>query len=247
MPMIRITHIEMAMVALLAIFGSSCNPRKGPAGQNSAQNNAQSVAHPLSANPTAPASSAPQTRQSRGSPDGGSPPTAAALAFSGEISRGRRFEKAVGPGLVFRLEPYAGNDSGWDIRLAPDNELSPASVDCIGAIEEPRHGSNELSLELQDNETDLTTELRRPREFEFVSTAADCKRAWDLSNSIDYDNGLSDTRRDELNRELGAVPTGHGQLQIVDARLSPSSAGTRPTAIDWIKFEVHLQFSQGAP
>jgi hypothetical protein len=175
------------------------------------------------------------------------PPVAGStLSFSGEASRGQRFEKVIAPSMVFRLVPFAGNDSGWDIRMAPGTEPSAESIDCIGAILEPTHGSNELSIELSDEDSTQGALQAAPHEFDFVATPADCKQAWDLNNSINYDHGLTDKEQQELNEKLGAILSGHGKLVILDPRVEPPAEKGASGVIDSVKFEVDLQFPQPA-
>ena len=38
--------------------------------------------------------------------------------FTAEIVANQEFQRIFAPKLMFRLEPYAGNDSGWSIRIA---------------------------------------------------------------------------------------------------------------------------------
>jgi hypothetical protein len=166
------------------------------------------------------------------------PVSESAPQFSGEVSRGQRFEKAVAPGMIFRLEPYAGGDSGWAIRLAPDTESSPASIDCIGAISVPSHGSNDASIELPEGEELQGATLRSPHEFDFVPVPADCKRAWDLNNALAYTYNLTDKQGEELDGKLSRIPTSHGQLKVLDFRLGAQSPTEKPRPIEWIKFEV---------
>jgi len=71
--------------------------------------------------------------------------------FTGEVRRGDEFKQLIGPGMEFRLEPYAGNDSGWSIRLAPGTDANARTMDCIGAVEEPLHGNTRLEIEPLEN------------------------------------------------------------------------------------------------
>jgi hypothetical protein len=226
--------------ALLALLSISCGKTKAPAGKTNEPRNSATAGlrspTPLTVEPSPAPSAVPPASATEGF----------VADFPGEVSRGQRFEKAVAPGLVFRLEPYAGNDSGWDIRLAPGTEASAEAVDCIGAIETPSHGSNELAIELPEGVTASEAALRNPHEFDFVPNSSDCKRAWDLNNSINYQYKLTDQQREELNRQLGAIPTAHGHLKVLDFRLGAPPEGSRARAIEWIKFEVALQFPQPA-
>jgi hypothetical protein len=76
-------------------------------------------------------------------------------------------------GLLFRLEPDAGGDSGWEIRLAPAAEPSLASIDCIGAVSEPLHGDDHLSIQPPGLDKDRNEAQWKKREFDFVRDPAD--------------------------------------------------------------------------
>ena len=51
------------------------------------------------------------------------------LTFTGEVKRGQQFEKTFASDMVFRLEPYAGNDSGWTISIASGAGSATSSLD----------------------------------------------------------------------------------------------------------------------
>lgn len=172
------------------------------------------------------------------------------IRFTGGVGRGQRFEKTVASGLVFRLEPDADDDSGWSIRLAPDSEPSPASIDCIGSVSAPLHGTNKLSIEPSDASI-INGRLNwfpNFREFYFVRNAADCKSAWDLANAAYYPSKLTDERREEAHEKLFQIPTGHGVFRILDSKVKAGAGEETPQAIEWLKFEVELNssYSQNA-
>jgi hypothetical protein len=165
--------------------------------------------------------------------------------FTGEVTRGQRFEKNVGSGLVFRLEPDAVDDSGWSIRLAPASEPSPASMDCIGSVSEPLHGSNKLSIDpssvsIVNGRTYWFPDFR---EFYFVTNPLDCKSAWDLANAAYYPSKLTAQEREQASEKLFHIRTGHGSFKILDSRVNVPAGEKKPGAIEWLKFEVELNFS----
>lgn len=226
---IKVKTIESAAAIFLALLSVCCNKSEAPPARRSQP----LTVTPVAQQPPAPASVPPA-----------SPPVAGTLHFSGDVNRGQRFEKLIAPNMVFRLEPYAGNDSGWDIRIAPGLDPSAESMDCIGAISVPAHGSNDLSIELADGNDPQVSLQSMPHEFDFVPDSSDCKRAWDLNNSITYGYKLTDQERQNLNSQFGTIPYGHGGLKILDSRLGPSAGSNNIRVIDWIKFEVVLQFAQ---
>ena len=161
------------------------------------------------------------------------------LRLSGEVKRGEEFRQAAGSNLIFALEPYAGNDSGWTIRLMPGSDAKSVSMDCIGAISEPLHGDKNLEIEPPE---DLSKDpvKWKPREFEFVPEAANCKSAWELMNLVYYPSKLTDEQRAEDGEKLGKILTAHGKFSVVDSLLRPAGSPNDTGSIEWLKFEIEL-------
>lgn len=159
--------------------------------------------------------------------------------FVREIRRGEEFQQSIGTKMVFRLEPYAGNDSGWTIRMTPGTDKKALSMDCIGAVSEPLHGDSNLSLEPPEGMSDKPVNWK-PREFEFVPDSENCKIAWDLMNLVYYPSKLSDQQRAEAGEKLGKIPTAHGKFTVLASQLRPAANANGASSIEWLKFEVEL-------
>jgi hypothetical protein len=159
--------------------------------------------------------------------------------FTGEIVAHQEFQKAFAPKLMFSLEPYAGTDSGWTIRIAPVFEAGGLAIDCIGAVEIPLHGDTTLEIEPPEDGASKDPAWRQ-REFEYVTTDADCKAAWDLINDANYGSKLSEAEREQASTKLGQIPTGQGKLTILDARFDPATPQNTHGTLEWLKFEVEL-------
>jgi hypothetical protein len=221
----------------LAIIPAGCSKTAPATAQNGASPGPAVPARapvPVPAATVAPIASLAQTADASPGPH-----------FTGELNRGQRFEKNVGSGLVFRLEPDAGENSGWSIRLAPASEPSPASIDCIGSVSEPLHGSNKLSIDpsgvsIVNGRTYWFPDFR---EFYFVINPLDCKSAWDLANAAYYPSKLTDQEREQASEKLFQIRTGHGSFKILDSRVNVPAGEKKPRAIEWLKFEVELNFS----
>ena len=164
--------------------------------------------------------------------------------FTGEVRRGQKFEKSFAASMIFRLEPYAGNDSGWSIRIVPGTDAVSDAMDCIGAVEEPAHGDTTLAIDPPGNADGETASWKR-REFSFIGNAADCKAAWQLMNDANYGMKLSDKEREEASTKLGKIPTQHGTFRIVDAVFGPPTPANEQGTIEHLKFEVELDASIG--
>ena len=163
--------------------------------------------------PEAPTASAPAVGSLQNGP-----------RFTGEVRQGQQFEKAFAPNMVFRLEPYAGNDSGWSIRIAPGTDSAASSMDCIGAIQVPLHGDTTLEIEPPEDGASKDPSWKQ-RAFDFVATPEDCKVAWDSMNDANYNHKLR---------------LRHGKLTILDARYGPANATNGHGTLEWLKFEVDL-------
>jgi len=166
-------------------------------------------------------------------------PTPEIPPFTAEIVAHREFQKIFAPKLMFRLEPYAGTDSGWTIRIAPVFETGGPAIDCIGATATTLHGDTTLEIEPPENAA-LKDAAWRQREFEYVANEADCKRAWDLMNDANYGSKLTEAERDQARTKLGQIPTGHGKFTILDARFGPATPQNTRGTLQWLKFQVEL-------
>src|SRR5229473_3333448 len=115
--------------------------------------------------------------------------------FTREVRRGETFEKSFAPNMIFRLEPDAGDDSGWSIRIAPGSDAAAAAIDCIGAVAEPLHGNKNLVIEPLADGSPKNPGHWGAHEFDFVPDAANCKAAWELMNVVNYPSKVSDKER----------------------------------------------------
>ena len=167
-------------------------------------------------------------------------PNAGAVRFTGEVKRGETFAKSLAPNMIFRLEPDAGEDSGWSIRIAPGSDSAAASIDCTGAVSEPLHGDKNLLIERPEDGSPGKSGHWDPHEFDFVPDAANCKAAWELANLVNYPSNLSDKEREEADVKLGQIPKGRGKLTIVASRVGPPTPNNEHGVIEWLKFDVAL-------
>jgi len=159
--------------------------------------------------------------------------------FTGEVKLGQHFETTFATDMIFSLVPYAGNDSGWSIRITPGSGSAASAIDCIGAVETPLHGDTKVEIEPPENGA-LQDAGWRLREFEFVGSAPECKLAWNLMNDANYGNNLSAKERERANTRLGQIGTRHARFSILDARSGPATAGNQHGTLEWLKFEVDL-------
>jgi hypothetical protein len=221
----------LSSLLLLSVACLGCG-KKDSARPSSQPSTASEHAQPDSVTPQPPA--AP--------PQQAAPQASMVSELTGEVTKGHRFEKSVAGGLIFGLEPDAGDDSGWEIRLAPGADGASASMDCIGAISVPLHGDTTLSIQPPGVDKDRDESQWKKREFDFVPNSSDCKKAWDFANDAHYGSKLTDKQREEADANLGKIPTSHGAFEITDFRLSKPTSKDAPAEIEWLKFAVHLEF-----
>ena len=165
---------------------------------------------------------------------------AGGVHFIGEVKRGDTFAKSLAPNMIFRLEPDAGEDSGWSIRIAPGYDSAAASIDCIGAVSEPLHGDKNLLIEPPEDGSPGKLVHWDPHEFDFVPDAANCKAAWELANFVNYPSNLPDKEREVAEVKLGRIPKSRGKLTIVASRVGPQTPNNEHGVIEWLKFDVVL-------
>jgi hypothetical protein len=212
----------------LALLCTACKKTQSPAQQKA-----------LDVVPAAPA-----TATEPAAPATGTQLVLTSTHFTGEIRRGQQFEKSFAMNMIFRLEPYAGNDSGWSIRIVPGADVASAAMDCIGAIEEPAHGNTKLAID-PPGDVAGQTPFWKQREFSFIGNAADCKTAWELMNDANYGTKLSDQEREEASTKLSKIPTQHGAFRVIDAAFGPRTPANEQGTIEELKFEVELGESIG--
>jgi hypothetical protein len=175
-----------------------------------------------------------------------SSPTSETSHFSAEVVANEEFQRIFAPKLMFRLEPYAGSDPGWSIRIAPVSETGGPAIDCIGAVSEPLHGDTKIEIEPPANGATKDPAWRQ-REFDYVASEPDCRAAWNLMNDANYATKLTNEQREQASAKLGQIPTRHGKFTIVDARIGSATQQNPHGTIEWLKFEVDLAGSAQTP
>jgi hypothetical protein len=172
--------------------------------------------------------------------------------LAGEVSRGESFERPIGHGLVFRLASAAGGvDTGWDIEIVPEpvRGAKEGARDAQGEFSAiatpPYHFYNERYIEAIYDVTAEEAVGINPREFWFVESADDEKAA---AAAVDATIYTSDPERRDKDAEARArkIALGSGDVRILKSRITKGKGNGDLGAIEWIRFEVHIQFSPGA-
>lgn len=173
--------------------------------------------------------------------------TAAGLAQSfvphltGEVSRGQEFQKEIGFGLIFRLEP---NEEGWMIRIVPKAACGEDVGDWASVVNPPYRNYNSLHVDASYGFTAKeAVENRNPREFSFVVTCEDYNIESHLLHIVLWDYGHSQQEREEAMAKLGTSPLGKAKFTILDSKVSPAERdieGKNYGKIDWLKFRLDI-------
>jgi len=166
-------------------------------------------------------------------------PTEPPMHFTAEVVRNEEFQRTFAPNMMFRLEPYAGNDSGWTLRIDPNGASGGPAIDCIGAVETPLHGDTKVEIEPPRNGKTQDPSWKR-REFNYVAGASECKTAWTLMNDANPNSKLSDKEREEAGAKLEQLPMRRGVFTVLDARFGPATPQNEYGTIEWLKFDVNL-------
>lgn len=220
---------SLAVICAVLCLCAGCRRTQG----SSAESAPKPATAPASASPASPPASSTTSLALD---------SAAHLRFTGKVNRGERFQKKLGVGLVFRLNPAAQSDSGRRIEILSDTVPLPEDFDCSGSVTPPAHGPNDLFLDKPDGWSPEKKPEWNVHQFNFVANPAECKIAWDLFNEEEYPSNKSDKEKEADEEKFGKILTGTGTLTIVDSRFGPPTASDEYGAVQWLTFEVDLRF-----
>jgi hypothetical protein len=147
------------------------------------------------------------------------------IQFQGTISKGQKFEKDLGNGLVFQLIP---NEDGWHVEVAPKsgNEVNDYGFASIATP--PFHGAT--SLDIQGSDFSKNTNNFQPRNFSFVLNKKDANAMADAIGQ------LTSGKAKDFSPDVHSF--GHGQITFNNLKLSTSS-----TSIQSVNFMVQISYS----
>jgi len=174
------------------------------------------------------------------------------LVLNGEVSAGQAFERKIGGNLLFRLNPKTAL-SGWTIEVISEHTGDPAHSEYVWVVNPPYRSFNTSFLDTSYGIKAKDAVAYPPREFNFVLTEDQFKRAADLVEILIMSRPLSDKRpQEEIDKEwnmareaLARLPVAKGRLTIADSRVADSAGKSDLGSIDWLKFEVELHVPCG--
>jgi hypothetical protein len=168
------------------------------------------------------------------------------LHITGEVSRDKVFERDMGRGLVFRLAPPANaSDIGWVIEVVPKAEPEDGPIEFSSIATPPYHAYNDRIIATAFGRSASEVVRLKDRTFYFVQSVHDEHRAEEVVNAAFYPTDISDQERVRVAAEQREIPISKGELHILKAHTGQSKIMGDLGGIDWIRFEVDIEFSPG--
>jgi hypothetical protein len=158
--------------------------------------------------------------------------------FSGEVVKDRLFEREVGRGLLFRLNPsQASNPPGWTIEMR--SQANPED-DYLWVATPPYRFMNPRYLDTSYGNSATQAIQMSERPFNFVLNNADYEMMTEAVRRLLWPANVSEAELADARKVLAETPTGSGSLRILNARVGGESEGNEGGWIEYLKFEVEL-------
>lgn len=170
---------------------------------------------------------------------------AGAICFSGEISAGKEFRKAINEHMEFVLIPQS--NSGWDIEIVPGPQESGCDKSMgfgfASVVTAPYRYHSALNINMSYGISAEDEVSSSPRDFNFVMNCKDEKTEADRLSIILWPYNFSDREVDRAQNELGSSPQGTALLWITDSKVSHASdtADEKSGTIEWMRFVVEIK------
>jgi hypothetical protein len=166
--------------------------------------------------------------------------------FAGQVSLGKAFEYDIGQGLLFRLVPPANaSDAGWVIEIVPKTEPADGAIDFSAIATPPYHVYNDRIIATLYGRSASEIVRLKNRTFFFVHSVGDEHRAEEVVDAAFYPTDLLDQERVRIAAERRDVKVSKGELHISKSHTGRSKTLNDLGAINWIRFEVDIEFSPG--
>lgn len=140
------------------------------------------------------------------------------LGFEAVVGSNAGFQRDIGSGLRFRLEPQ-GDDSGWHFEIGPSNPVAGGLDKYVYLVTPPWRGRAATALDTSHGVLAQQVAEAPPRRFRFLLRPADARRGEAALERILWP-------RDEASaaaamKTLDALPRGHGVLRVLRADILP--------------------------
>lgn len=167
------------------------------------------------------------------------------VRFSGEVVKDQLFEREVGRGLLFRLNPNrASNPPGWTIEL---RSLANPENDFLWVATPPYRFMNPRYLDTSYGYSAQEAVQMSERPFNFVLNAADYQKMTEAVRTLLWSYGHSEAELAEARKVVEETQTGSGSLRILHARVGVERVGDERGWIESLKFEVELCLPADVP
>lgn len=168
-------------------------------------------------------------------------------SFTGQVSRGEKFEKTLPGNLVFALLPTTYAEIGWvgwNIHLGSSSE---SSHNYAGVVTLPLRGTNDLQIigwhfRNEDNTGPNDGSIYAPQEerfFSYILNEENYQIASDAVECIMWPLLCEEMDTHEAIDLHQSVPTMGGRLLITNLELGNLEPGRQPW-IEYMEFEVEL-------
>jgi hypothetical protein len=159
-----------------------------------------------------------------------------AICFSGRVSEGQEFRRALNDDLELVLAP------GWNITIVPTHSESGCD-EFASVVNPPYRAHRDLYIDMSygwSAEQEVSTS---PREFSFVTNCADYKTEAERLDMVLWPYTTTKEKADEALAKLGTSPLGKGRLWITGSRISHDrdTAEDKGGRIEWMSFSVEIK------
>ena len=173
-------------------------------------------------------------RTARKKPSG---PTCApgAICFSGRVSEGQEFRKALTKDLEFVLQP------GWTIAIEPTNPQGECK-EFAWVVNGPYRAHNELYINMTYGFRAEDEVAGSPRAFNFVTNCKDYLTEANLVQIALWPYTATEKQVEETMNKLGKSPQGKGRLWITASKTShdDDTEDNKLGKIEWMAFTVEI-------
>jgi hypothetical protein len=159
-----------------------------------------------------------------------------AICFSGKVSEGEEFRRALNTELDFVLE------RGWTIAIVPKRPED----DCrefASVVNPPYSAHRPIYIDTGYGWTAEDETSDSPRKFQFVTNCADYRTESERLNIVLRPSTATPQKYKEALAKLRTSPLGNGRLWITDSKISHS--GETPDEklgkIEWMAFSVEIR------
>ena len=165
---------------------------------------------------------------------------------TGEVEHGKEFHQDIGHGLVFELAPPSNaTDAGWIIQIVPAEQPAGGPIEFSQIATPPYHAYNDRIIVPAYGRSASDVVNLKDRTFFFVDSVNDEHRAEEVVNAAYYPTDISDQERVRVAGEERDIHVSKGELHILKAHTSHSQAFGGPGNVDWIRFQLEIEFSPG--